>query len=109
MERLGGRGRRGGGGDSAAADPTSIPFPYATPAVVITLSLVVDLAEDQGTATLMETAPEGENRDGEGEAIKIIIVLQTCLYILTLIDTKNTIPHHVIVVVIKLLLLLNMP
>ena len=53
------------------------------------------------------TEPEGDNTDGESGSIKIRSVLQTHLFILTLIKTKNTAPSHTIVVGINLLPLLN--
>ena len=71
------------------------------------ISLGSDKAdEEQGTSMSAATAPEGDNRDMEGVAIKIISALQTHPSILALIETKKAVLSHVIVVVIDLLLLL---
>ena len=97
----------GEGGYYTALDQTVAPFLDATPAADIALSLVAALAEEQGTATLTATTPEGENGDREGGPIKIISALHTRPYSLNLIKTKKAVPSHVILVIVNILLLLN--
>ena len=63
--------------------------------------------EEQRKATSTATSPEGENMDGEGGVLKIISALQIRPSSLNLIETKKSVPSHVIVVVVKHLLFIN--
>ena len=91
-----------GGGNSA-------PFPDAPPAATIVLSSSTALDKEQGKKKLTTTSPEVYTRYGETEEIKVRSALQTRLSSITLIEPKNAVPSHVIVVVIEILLLLNRP